>query len=147
MHKHGTSCMFMQVGVGTGCYGYKLLQGSPIRDLGLESFSLVFQNSRPPPATNSEPALSSSFALSRNAVMAATDEVEGQDAKRIVKTFSWKSYASDPENDLAKSLVTAEACTDLSNPNEPLLSEQWVQLFDRNVERTLQWDIPALAWR
>ena len=52
------------------------------------------------------------------------------EAKKAVRSFSWKTYSKDPEDDLAKSLVIAEASTRPEEKNESTLSEQWMQLFD-----------------
>ena len=70
--------------------------------------------------------------------MPASDDSVEQNAKKIVKTFSWKTYARDPDNDLAKSLVSIEACNESNTTNEATLREQWIKLFDPSIEKALQ---------
>ena len=59
------------------------------------------------------------------------------EAQKIVKKFSWKAYAEDPDNDLAKSLVLAEARTKDKATGESTLQEQWMQLFQPSTRKAL----------
>ncbi|KAL8792171.1 MAG: hypothetical protein Q9195_005267 [Heterodermia aff. obscurata] len=52
------------------------------------------------------------------------------EAKKVVRTFSWKTHAENPDDELAKSLVAAEALDRQDEKNEAMLGEQWRQLFD-----------------
>ena len=56
-------------------------------------------------------------------------------AKKAVRTFSWKAYADDPDNDLVKSLVVAEASTEKEQQRELTSKEQWMQIFDSAASR------------
>lgn len=58
-------------------------------------------------------------------------------AKKIVKTFSWKAYGREPDNELAKSLVKVEAAGQDSQ-REGTTQEQWLELFDPAVKKALQ---------
>lgn len=72
--------------------------------------------------------------------MAATTEPEDDlvDPKKTVRTFSWKAYADDPDDDLAKSLVIAEASAETEEKQEKTSKEQWMQMFDPTVSRALR---------
>ena len=67
-------------------------------------------------------------------VMAALLEREDKidDTKTIVRTFSWKTYAEDPDDALARSLVLAEAQTVSKQTEGETLRNQWMHLFDSN---------------
>ena len=75
-----------------------------------------------------------------NTAMIATLDCEENltGVKKAVKTFSWKLYADDPDNDLAKSLVEAEATTEIQRTDEGTLREQWMQMFEPGTSQTLK---------
>lgn len=50
-------------------------------------------------------------------------------AKQMVRTFSWKAYSDDPNDDLAQSLVVAEAIDTHTERAEGTLTKQWEELF------------------
>ena len=52
------------------------------------------------------------------------------EAKGVIRKFSWKTYAENPDDELAKSLVAAEALDRQDEKDEAMLGEQWRQLFD-----------------
>ena len=52
------------------------------------------------------------------------------EAKKVVRKFSWKTYAENPDDELAKSLVAAEALDRQNEKDEAMLGEQWKRLFD-----------------
>ena len=66
------------------------------------------------------------------------DEDDIIDAQKVVKTFSWKSYADDPDDDLAKSLVIAEASIKVEEKKEGTSTEQWMELFDPAITKALR---------
>ena len=53
-----------------------------------------------------------------------------EQAKNAVRKFGWKTYAENPDDELAKSLVAAEALDRQDEKDEAMLGEQWMQLFD-----------------
>lgn len=52
------------------------------------------------------------------------------EAKKVVRKFSWKTYSENPNNDLAKSLIAAEALDKQNEEEEVTLNEQWRELFN-----------------
>lgn len=52
------------------------------------------------------------------------------EAKKVVRKFSWKTYAENPDDELAKSLVAAEALDRQDEKDEAMLGAQWRQMFD-----------------
>ena len=73
--------------------------------------------------------------------MAASCDRENEtvNAKRIVRAFSWKAYAENPDDDLAKSLMIAEAGEAPEQKQEATLKDQWMQLFDPAVSKALKY--------
>ena len=52
------------------------------------------------------------------------------EAKKAVRTFSWKTFSENPNDDLAGALVAAEALDVQEARDEKVLGQQWVDLFD-----------------
>ena len=73
--------------------------------------------------------------------MTAASEEQGDltNAKKAVRTFSWKAYAESPDDDLTKSLVVAEASTELKDRWEGTSKEQWMQMFDPATSNAFQY--------
>ncbi|KAM0794316.1 hypothetical protein BDR22DRAFT_895247 [Usnea florida] len=71
--------------------------------------------------------------------MAANSDRENEigNAKSIVRAFSWKAYAEDPNDDLAKSLMIAQAGEEPEQKQGATLKDQWMQLFDPAVSKAL----------
>ena len=46
-------------------------------------------------------------------------------AKQAVRSFSWRTYSEDPNNDLAQSLAVVNTTTKADQTNEATLQEQW----------------------
>ena len=64
------------------------------------------------------------------------------DAKDIVRSFSWEAFADDPDDGLTKSLVKAEIDGKLEEVQEPLLKDQWMQLFDPAIGEAFKYGTP-----
>lgn len=60
-------------------------------------------------------------------------------AKQAVRSFSWKTYSEDPNNDLAESLAVADATTKADQTNEATLQEQWKELFDPAIRKAFKY--------
>ena len=73
--------------------------------------------------------------------MAASDDREDNlvNVKSIVRAFSWKAYAEDPDDDLAKSLMIAEASEKPEQGQEGTLKDQWMRLFDPAVSKAFKY--------
>ena len=71
--------------------------------------------------------------------MAANSDRENEigNAKSIVRAFSWKAYAEDPNDDLAKSLMISQAGEEPEQKQGATLKDQWMQLFDPAVSKAL----------
>lgn len=50
-------------------------------------------------------------------------------SQRLVRRFSEAVYAHDPDDDLARALVSAGATTAHADPSEQSSEAQWMQLF------------------
>ena len=61
------------------------------------------------------------------------------EAKQAVRSFSWKSYSDDPNNDLTESLAVADATTKADQTNETTLQEQWKSLFDPATRKAFKY--------
>ena len=74
--------------------------------------------------------------------MAANSDRENEivNAKSIVRAFSWKAYAEDPNDDLAKSLMIAQAGEEPEQKQGATLKDQWMQLFDPAVGKALRYE-------
>ena len=73
--------------------------------------------------------------------MAASCDRENEtlSAKSIVRTFSLKAYAEDPEDDLTNSLMVVKAGEAPEQKQEATLEDQWMQLFDPAVSKALKY--------
>ena len=58
--------------------------------------------------------------------------------KAVVRSFSWETYANGPEDGLAHPLTLADGNRGPVSENQLPLQEQWMQLFDPLVTRTLR---------
>ncbi|KAL8687494.1 MAG: hypothetical protein Q9218_006350 [Villophora microphyllina] len=59
-----------------------------------------------------------------------------QEAKQLVRTFSWKTYSESPDDDLVQSLVLAEAIDTSNEKDEGTLGKQWGEIFDPLINET-----------
>ena len=57
------------------------------------------------------------------------DDKDSPSGRGIVRKFSHAVYAENPDDDLTRSLVAAEATTTVPEAREPSLEQQWIQLF------------------
>ncbi|KAL9607264.1 MAG: hypothetical protein Q9167_007806 [Letrouitia subvulpina] len=71
-------------------------------------------------------------------------EGENASARKVVKTFSWKACADEPDDDLTKSLVKVEFAKQ-HHKKEGTSSEQWLQMFDGAIEKALHRDDAILV--
>ena len=85
--------------------------------------------------------VTSNLSACKSKIMAASCDRENEivNAKSIVRAFSWKAYAEDPDNDLAKSLMIAEAGEAPEEKQEATLQDQWMRLFDPAVSKALKY--------
>ena len=67
----------------------------------------------------------------------SANEGELRDAQKVVRNFSLKAYAEDPDDDLAKSLIIAEVDAE-TEKSEETLKKQWMQMFERNDVQALK---------
>ena len=78
----------------------------------------------------------------KSKIMAASDDREDEivNAKSIVRAFSWKAYAEDPGDVLAKSLMIVKAGEEPEQTQKATLNDQWKQLFDPAVSKAFKYE-------